>query len=110
MTDRECVLATIRGEVPDRLPWCPRLEFWYRVHKRNGTLPPGFESLDVFQIADKLGALRYGIVPDYTEYETEEDAIDCSLGFYNMPSFFCRKTLEGVERRGMQRGRETAPE
>jgi hypothetical protein len=110
MTDRECILATIRGEVPERLPWSPRLEFWYRVNKRNGTLPPGFESLDIFQVADKLGACRYGIVPDYAEYETEEDAIDCSLGFYRLPSFLCRTTLEGVERRIISRGRENVIE
>ena len=50
----------------------PRLEFWYRVHKRNGTMPPGLESLDMLQVADKLGAGRCSVVADFTEYETEE--------------------------------------
>ncbi len=41
MTHRERILAAIRGETPDRLPWVPRLEFWYRARIRQGTLPAG---------------------------------------------------------------------
>ena len=38
MTHRERILAAIRGEVPDRLPWVPRLEFWHRAHLRRAFL------------------------------------------------------------------------
>jgi hypothetical protein len=33
MTDRERILATIRGETPDCIPWVPRLYFWYRARR-----------------------------------------------------------------------------
>jgi hypothetical protein len=42
MTHRERILAAIRGEVPDQLPWVPRLEFWHRARLRQGTLPAQF--------------------------------------------------------------------
>src|SRR6516165_6036365 len=38
MTHRERIWAAIRGAVPDRLPWVPRLEFWHRARLRQGTL------------------------------------------------------------------------
>jgi hypothetical protein len=110
MTTRECILATIRGEVPERLPWVPRLEFWHRVHRGNGTMPPGLESLDMLEVADKLGAGRYSVVPDYTTWETDADSIDGALGFYNLPVFLHRTTLQDVERRVISRGRETIVE
>lgn len=110
MTHRERILAAIRGQVPDRLPWVPRLEFWYRARKRAGTLPAGLESLDVLEVADKLGAGRYSVIPDFTAYETEEDCVDAALGFYRLPVFLYRIDLEGLERRVISRGRETVVE
>lgn len=37
MTHRERILAAIRGEVSDRLPWIPWLEFRHRARMRRGT-------------------------------------------------------------------------
>ena len=68
MTHRERVLAAIRGEVPDRLPWVPRLEFWHRAHLRQGTLPPELRSLTLTEITERLGVGCYASVPDYTDF------------------------------------------
>jgi hypothetical protein len=102
MTHRERILAAIRGEIPDRLPWVPRLEFWYRARLRHGTL--------LAQIADRLGVGFYDSIPDWTNIIGETDMIDRTLGLYNLPVLPYRITLEDDDRRVSQHGRETVVE
>lgn len=106
MTERERILAVIRGESPDRMPWVPRLEFWHRAHLRSNTLPLHLRGLTIFEIARRLGVGYYASVPDFTEREEETDMIDRALGIFNVPVLAHRVVLEGVERRIGQRGRE----
>ena len=110
MTDRERILAAIRGEVPDRLAWVPRLEFWYRAGRRRGTLPAELRALSLMEIADRLGAGYYAVLPDITDCPRETDMIDLALGFYRLPLLTYATTLEGVDRRVIRRGRETVVE
>ena len=39
MTYKEAVLAVFKGEDPKQIVWQPRIENWYDIHKRRGTLP-----------------------------------------------------------------------
>ena len=39
MTHRERMLAAIRGEPTDQLPWAPRMDLWYIAQRARGTLP-----------------------------------------------------------------------
>ena len=55
MTHRERILAAIRGDIPDRLPWVPRLDLWYKANRHNGTLPPEWAELSLPEIARDLG-------------------------------------------------------
>jgi len=109
MTDRQRILAAIAGRVPDRLPFLPRLEFWYRGSQHNGTLPRELQSLSLIEIADKLGVGYYAVIPDFTE-ATEEDGADRPLGIDRLPVLPYKVTLEGVERRVVSSGHETAVE
>ena len=106
MTDRERVLAAVSGQLPDRFPFVPRLEFWYRGRKRAGTLPHELESLSLMEIADKLGVGYYATAPDFTE----GDVLDRPLGIDRCPVLPHRITLEGVERRVLSNGPETVVE
>ena len=40
VTHRTRVLAALRGEQVDRLPYVPRLDLWYLANSTRGTLPP----------------------------------------------------------------------
>lgn len=82
MTHRERILAAIEGRVPDRLPFAPRLEFWHRARLRSNTLPPQLRGLTLDEIADYLGAARYGVIPDMTEHRSEHDTIYTALGIH----------------------------
>jgi hypothetical protein len=50
MTGKERMLAVLRGEHPDRIPWAPRLELYYRAHLSNGTLPAKYRAWDLRSI------------------------------------------------------------
>jgi len=110
VTHRERILAAIRGEIPDRLPWVPRLEFWHRARLRAGTLPPEFRSLNLIELADRLGVGSYAVVPDFTNCPRDIDMLDRALGLYNLPVLPFKLTLEGVDRHVIRRGRETVIE
>ena len=110
MNDHERILAAIRGEVPDRIPWVPRLEFWYRARRRRGDMPAGLLGLSLREVTQRLGVGHYASVPDFTEREEETDMADHGLGIFNHPVLPYRVVLEGVERRVTRRGQETFTE
>ena len=55
MTHRERLLAVIERRQPDRLPWVPRLQLWYRAHSRKGTLPEKYRDWSLREIEKDLG-------------------------------------------------------
>jgi hypothetical protein len=110
MTERQRILAAIRGEIPDRMPWVPRLEFWYRARLRSGTMPAGLRGLALEEVAERLGVGCYSSVPDFTRREEPEDMLDRVLGIFNLPVLTYRVVLDGVDRRVTRNGREIAVE
>jgi len=110
VTDRERILASIRGETPDRLAWVPRLEFWYRGRRRRGLLPEPVRDLELHEVADRLGVGQYAVVPDFTVRADPSDMIDRALGIYNLDVLPYRATLENVDRVVTRRGCETIVE
>jgi len=110
MTDRERILAAVRGEVPDRLPWVPRLEFWHRARLRDGTLPAELRPLTLTEIADRLGMGCYSSVPDFTGCPGANDMVDRALGIFQIPVIPYETMLDGVDRRVIRRGQETVVE
>jgi len=110
MTERERILAAIRGEAPDRLPWVPRLEFWHRVRLRKGNLPAELRGLSLVEICDRLGVGCYASIPDYTQRSGPDDMIDRALGLFRLPVLPYRVTLAEVDRRVLSRGAETIVE
>lgn len=55
MTVQERVNTVLRRQKPDRLPFIDRLEVWYRVHTRAGTLPEEYRGLSVTEIHRLVG-------------------------------------------------------
>lgn len=110
MTHRERVLAAIRGEATDHLPWVPRLEFWHRARLRDGKLPAELRSLTLTEVSERLGVGCYASVPDFTDRTNPDAMIDRTLGFFHLPVLPYRLTLEEVDRRVTRRERETLVE
>ena len=109
MTDRERILAAIRGEIPDRVPFVPRLDFWYRARRYTNTFPPALQGLSLTEIADRLGVGRYATIPDFIAAGPDALA-DNGLGITHLPVLPYKVTVQGVDRRILSLGREIVVE
>jgi hypothetical protein len=91
MNERERMLATIRGEPTDSLPWAPRMDLWAIAQKARGTLPARFAEMNTAQIADELGVGCHAVRADWTIVPWDErdprDFIWRAYGFENHPDF-----------------------
>lgn len=96
MTDRERILAVLRGVECDRVPWIPRLDIWYRANKARGTLPQGLTGLDLRGIVDSLGAGYHAVIPDFTAVDSPEDNLHRGLGVYNLPIQPVKTSFSGI--------------
>ena len=62
MTERERIMAVLRGGKVDRLPWCGRLNLWLRAHRRAGTLPGEFAGQSEAEIYRSVRMGRLALV------------------------------------------------
>jgi hypothetical protein len=99
MTRKQRMLAAIRGETLDRLPWAPRLDLWYRANRRAGTLPPKYRVASLIEMVDDLGFGHHAVVPDFRDLRGPEDDAGRALGIYNLKGMPYRSVLENVEQR-----------
>ena len=60
MTERERIVATLKGEPCDKIPWATRLDIWHGAATRAGTLPELFKDMDLMDIHHHLGIGRQG--------------------------------------------------
>jgi uroporphyrinogen-III decarboxylase len=107
MTSKERMLAAIRGEPTDRLPWAPRLDLWFKANQRAGTLPDGFRDATLRDLCDALGMGYHAVVPDFRDLRGPEDDLDRALGLYNLRTMPCRTVLENVRRTWEVKGDRT---
>ena len=104
MTHRERMLATIRGEPTDQIPWVPRMDLWCIAQRARGTLPKQFVGLNTAQIADVLGVACHSVRGDFTlQREPGEFALR-GFGIENHPDFPYRVELRGLPMEFRQEG------
>ena len=97
MTNRERMLAVIRGEPFDRVPWAPRMDLWAIARRARGELPAGIEGADTARIADWLGVACHAVRGDRTLAVPPEDLALRGLGFENHPDHPYRLELDDVD-------------
>lgn len=69
MTHRERILAAMRKQPVDRLPWGLRIDYWYKAHHKAGTLPEKYRGWTQWDIIRDLGA---GIQAHHAKVHQEE--------------------------------------
>jgi len=104
MTHKQRMLAVLQGQPVDRIPWVPRLDLWYRAHRRAGTLPEAYAHSSLMEMTDDLGFGYHAVVPDFKDLRTPEDEAHRALGIYNLPSMPVRTLFDGVPWRMTQEG------
>lgn len=83
MNTRERLLAILRGDPPDRIPWVPRLEVWYNARLATNSMPAKWEGWSLHDIQRDLGCgfpAKAGKIVDVRYegveiVETEEDGV-----------------------------------
>ena len=75
MTHKERMLATLRGEPTDSIPWAPRLDLWYDANRRAGTLPPRYRHALLQDITDDLDFGYHAIVPRFKDLRDPLDEV-----------------------------------
>ncbi|HRW11215.1 MAG TPA: uroporphyrinogen decarboxylase family protein [Caldilineaceae bacterium] len=66
MNHRERMLATIRGEPTDQIPWAPRMDLWMIAQRTRGTVPEPFGGRNMAEVADLLDVACHAIGGDMT--------------------------------------------
>ncbi len=98
MTHKQRVLAACRGQVPDRIPWIPRLDLWYNAHSRAGTLPHPFQKATLREITRSLGVGCHAVIPDFLDARGPDDTVDRTLGIYRHRTMPFQTRLHNVRR------------
>jgi corrinoid protein of di/trimethylamine methyltransferase len=100
------MLLALRGEMPDVIPFAPRLDLWFSANRAAGTLPPKYRDFThPFQVARTEGWALHQINPAYQEARKPEDNLHWALGIltYKETAFGYRFTGDveiGVQREG----------
>lgn len=96
MTHKQRMLATLRGEPTDSIPWAPRLDLWYNARRRTGTLPAPYQYATMTEIIDDLGWGAHAVIPRFKDLRSPDDDLHRGLGIYNLHSMPYATRLHNV--------------
>ena len=81
MTNKQRMLMAMRGEMPDRIAFAPRLDLWFSANRANGTLPEKYRHCaHHFEVALAEGWALHQINPAYQDIRKPEDNLHWGLG------------------------------
>ena len=95
MTHRARMLATIRGEPTDQIPWAPRMDLWTIAQRSRGTLPAGYAGLSMVEVAQDLGVACHAMGGDATLPGGRDNRLR-GLGFDNHQDYPYRIEVRGL--------------
>ena len=98
MTGKDRILAVLRGEPTDVLPFVPRLDIWYNANSKAGTLPERYKNASLRDIADDLGWGCHAIIPNFADFRGDDGDLDVGLGLYDLKCNPYRIILHNVKR------------
>ena len=97
MTHRQRMLAAMRGQPTDRLPWAPRMDLWYIARRVRETLDPLLVHANTVDVARHYGFGVHAVRGDFTLPRPPEDLALRGLGIDNHPDFPYRVELRGLK-------------
>lgn len=80
MTHRQRMLAAMRGEPVDRLPWAPRMDLWYIANREKGELPERMKGRNTVDLARELGAACHAVRADFTRLRSPKQIMLSGFG------------------------------
>ena len=81
ISNKQRMLMAMRGEVPDVIPFAPRLDLWFNANKAAATLPEKYKNVKHhFEIARSEGWALHQVNPAYQDVRKPEDNLHWALG------------------------------
>ena len=74
----------MRGEMPDVLPYVPRIDLWYNANSVAGTLPEKHKGRTQDEISRAEGWALHKMVPEYLKLRRPEDSIHRGIGIFSL--------------------------
>jgi uroporphyrinogen-III decarboxylase len=95
MTHRERMLAIIRGQPTDQIPWAPRMDLWMISQRARGLLPAEYEGKNMVEVSEALGVACHAVGADFS-LPGERDVRLRGLGIDNHRDYPYRVSLRGL--------------
>jgi corrinoid protein of di/trimethylamine methyltransferase len=90
MTHRQRMLMAMRGEMPDILPYVPRIDLWYNANSVAGTLPKKHKGRTQDEISRAEGWALHKVVPEYLKVRKPEHSLHRAIGIYSLKELVFR--------------------
>lgn len=90
MTHKQRMVMSMQGELPEVLPYVPRLDLWYNANSASGTLPEKHQGRSQDEISRAEGWPLHKLVPEYLNVHRPEDSIHRALGIYHLKELVYR--------------------
>ncbi len=84
LTHKQRILMAMRGEMPDVLPYVPRIDLWYNANSAAGTLPEKYKGKTQDEISRLEGWALHKIVPEFLNVRRPDDNLHRALGIYSL--------------------------
>jgi corrinoid protein of di/trimethylamine methyltransferase len=84
MTKKERILAAMRGETPDVMPYTPRFDLWYNSNTYRGTLPKRHQGRSADEIARAEGWALHKVIPELLEVVDPQENVTRGIGLYSL--------------------------
>ena len=110
MTYRERMLATLRGQQTDFIPFVPRLDLWYKANKYKGTLPDKYRNATLMQIVEDMDIGYHAVITDKEAFDDYLDIIDRPLGIWRVHQCPWAAKMKKVKRNISYQGDTTVVE
>jgi corrinoid protein of di/trimethylamine methyltransferase len=93
MTHRQRLLAAVRGDMPDHLPYAPRIDLWFNANSLNGTLPQRHRGRTRDEIALSEGWALHKVVADHLHQPDPDAMLHRALGVHYMKEYVAHFTF-----------------
>ena len=95
MTHRQRLLTAVRGDMPDHIPYAPRIDLWFNANSLNGTLPQRHRGKTRDQIALSEGWALHKVVADHLHQPNPDAMLHRALGVHFMKEYVAHFTFSG---------------
>jgi methylmalonyl-CoA mutase cobalamin-binding domain/chain len=107
-THKQRILMAARGEMPDVIPYVPRIDLWYNANSISDTLPKRHRGRTQDEISRAEGWPLHKVVPEYLKVRTPEDRLHRAIGVFSLKETpFQYKFSSDIEIRAKVEGEST---